>query len=347
MAWRYLVEGGAENMRRALAFFDHLVGASEAPPPPLVLPRAGFYWPGEGEVPLDFVAARAAPGQPVAALVFYRALVHGDSTAPIDALVAALAEEGIAALPVFVASLKDRESEALIADAFARLPPDIVLTTTSFAVSKIGTAHAGTILDAPGRPVLQVVLAGSSEAAWRESPRGLSPRDLTMNVVLPEVDGRILTRAVSFKEARGAATVYAPVADRIRFVARQAAAWVKLAQKPPAERRVALVLSNYPDRDGRIANGVGLDSPESAVRLAAAMADAGYALPGFPTTSAGLMARLLAGQTNARSDEGGSPSPQPLPAGERGWRSGLTFFPSPRRGEGRAAYERQRVRRAG
>ena len=135
----------------------------------------------------------------------------------------------------------------------------------------MGKAHAGTVLDRPGKPVLQVVLAGSSEEQWRESKRGLLPRDLTMNVVLPEVDGRILTRAVSFKAERGGATAYQPVADRVAFVAKQAAAWVRLGQKPAADRRVALVLSNYPDRDGRIANGVGLDSPESTVRVARAM----------------------------------------------------------------------------
>src|SRR6185295_5919642 len=129
---------------------------------------------------------------------------------------------------------------------------------------------------------------------------GLLPRDLTMNVVLPEVDGRILTRAVSFKaelppdphtEAR--ATVYRAVPDRIRFVAEQARAWIGLASKPAKERRVAIVLSNYPNRDGRLANGVGLDTPESAVRLARAMREAGYNVSGFPKTSAALMARLL------------------------------------------------------
>ncbi len=305
--WRYLVEGGAENCRRALAWCDHRLGRGPAPAPPLVLPRAGCYRPGEGAVGLDDAFAGLDPARPTAAVVFYRALVHGDSTAPIDALVAALAEEGIGVLPIFVASLKDRESEAFLDQAFARAAPAIVLNTTAFAVSRVGVAHGETVLDRPGRPVLQVVLAGSSEEAWRESPRGLGPRDLTMNVVLPEVDGRLITRAVSFKAAlppgrdglsRG--TTYRPLGDRIRFVARQAAAWVQLASKAPSERWVAIVLSNYPDRDGRIANGVGLDTPESAVRLAAAMAAAGYDVDGFPETGAALMARLLAGQTNAR-----------------------------------------------
>ena len=218
----------------------------------------------------------ASPRRPVAALVFYRALIHGGSTEPIDALVTALGEQGIAALPIFVTSLKDRESETLLAETFAAVPPAIVLNTTAFAVSRIGGVHAGTVLDRPGRPVLQVVLAGSTEDAWRESARGLLPRDLTMNVVLPEVDGRILTRAISFKADSSPGAVYRPIDDRIRFVARQTAAWVRLGATPAGERKIALILSNYPDRDGRIANGVGLDTPESTVRLASAMADAGY-----------------------------------------------------------------------
>jgi cobaltochelatase CobN len=296
--WRYLVEGGAENARRALAWCDHLLGEAPLPEPPLVLPHAGIYRPGVGAISLD-AWREGQGGRPLAPLVFYRALIHGGSTEPIDALTATLEQRGIAALPIFVTSLKDRESEALLADVFAAVPPAIVLNTTSFAVSRIGDAHAGTVLDRPGRPVLQVVLAGSTEDAWRESARGMLPRDLTMNVVLPEVDGRILTRAVSFKSDASAGAVYRAVDDRIAFVADQAAAWIALAATRAQDRRVALVLSNYPDRDGRIANGVGLDTPASAVAVATAMAEAGYTLPGFPHTSRDLMDLILAGPTNA------------------------------------------------
>ncbi|HVY20092.1 MAG TPA: cobaltochelatase subunit CobN [Bauldia sp.] len=296
--WRYLVEGGAENSRRAMAYCDHLVGEASLPEPPVVLPHAGFYWPGEGVVTLDQWHARRA-GRPAAPIVFYRALIHGGSTAPIDALAESLAERGLAALPVFVASLKDRESEALLADTFAAVPPAIVLNTTSFAVSRIGDTHGGTVLDRPGRPVLQVVLAGSTEEMWRDSPRGLLPRDLTMNVALPEVDGRILTRAVSFKADMSPGAAYRAASDRVAFVADQAAAWVRLAATPAAERKIALVLSNYPDRDGRIGNGVGLDTPASVVAVANAMQAAGYFLPGFPETSRSLMDLILAGPTNA------------------------------------------------
>ncbi|MEX0852630.1 MAG: cobaltochelatase subunit CobN, partial [Bauldia sp.] len=267
--------------------------------------------------------------------------------APIDALIAGLAGEGLAALPVFVASLKERQSERLLDEAFAAAAPAIVLNTTAFAVSRLGAERARTVLDRPGRPVLQVVLAGSSEEAWRDSARGLGPHDLTMNVVLPEVDGRVLTRAISFKadlplgeSAHGRARTYLPVADRVGFVARQAAAWVRLAETPAARRRVAIVLSNYPDRDGRIGNGVGLDTPESTIRLVKAMAGAGYGVGGIPETGAALMEMLLAGQTNALPTAKGATPNLPLEgrsksasAGDadfgRGFATSAAEFPPP------------------
>lgn len=308
--WRYLIEGGPENTRRALAFMDHLIGRGPAPAEPTLLDKAGCHWPGSGLVSLDEAVERIGWERPFAPIVFYRSILQGGATAPVDALAAALDAEGIAALPVYVASLKDRDSEAFLDRLFARLPPAIVLNTTAFSVGSGGGAHGSTVLDRPGRPVLQVVLATSSEDAWRASRRGMLPRDLVMHVVLPEVDGRLLTRAVSFKEERfdpllqSRVAAYAPVADRVTFVARQAAASVGLAAKSLKDRRIALVLSNYPNRDGRIANGVGLDTPESAARLAAALKDAGYHVAGFPRTGAGLMAELIAGETNDLSRAG-------------------------------------------
>jgi cobaltochelatase CobN len=305
LLWRMCLAGGPENADRAVALMLHFIGAGERPDAPEMLPRAGWYWPSKGSVALTDAAARAA-GRPVAPIVFYRSVMEGGATAPVDALVEALAAEGIAGVPVFVPSLKDRDAEAALEETFARLPPALVLNATAFAVSKLDAENAGTILDRPGRPVLHVVFSGSSEEAWRESKRGFGPNDLTMNVVLPEVDGRLLTRAVSFKAevVRDVRTecrilTYRPVPDRIAFVARLARAWARLAESPAAERRVAIVLSNYPNRDGRIANGVGLDTPESAARIVAAMRAAGYSCGAFPQAGAALMEHLLAGPTNA------------------------------------------------
>nr|MDJ0951828.1 cobaltochelatase subunit CobN [Alphaproteobacteria bacterium] len=81
-----------------------------------------------------------------------------------------------------------------------------------------------------------------------------------------------------------------------------AAAWVRLRRTPVQDRRVAIVLANYPNKDGRMGNGVGLDTPASVVTVLSAMASAGYAVADAPADGNALMRRLAAGPTNALSD---------------------------------------------
>ncbi len=171
LLWRTCLAGGPANADRAVQLMLHLVGHGARPSLPEALPRAGWYWPGAGGVELDELVWQA-DGRPVAPIVFYRSLMEGGATAPVDALVDALAAKGIAGLPIFVPSLKDREAEAILEETFAKLPPALVLNATAFAVSKLDGENSGTILDRPGRPVLQVVFSGSSEEAWRQSKRG-------------------------------------------------------------------------------------------------------------------------------------------------------------------------------
>src|SRR5262249_23942910 len=153
-----------------------------------------------------------------------------------------------------------------------------------------------TPFDAAGCPVLQVVLSSGNAQDWRDTTRGLSPRDLAMQAALPELDGRILSRAISFKAAArfDAATQCnivepAPAAARIDFVADRAARWIRLRRKPAGERTVAIVLANYPNRDGRIGNGVGLDTPAGTINVLHALRDAGYAVADIPVDGDALI----------------------------------------------------------
>ena len=151
-----------------------------------------------------------------------------------------------------------------------------------------------------------MVFAGGTEAAWVEGSRGLAARDIAMNVALPEVDGRILSRAVSFKsEARFDAATQCPIvtyaarADRVDFVAALAANWLSLQATPAGERKAAIVLANYPNRDGRLGNGVGLDTPAGTFAALQALAGAGYRIEDMPADGQALIERLASGPTNA------------------------------------------------
>jgi cobaltochelatase CobN len=285
--WRYCTEGGVENAQLALRFAAHLIGRGERPSSARPMPPAGF-WRGEP----------ATSDRPNAIVIFYRALVAGGDTAAIDALRDALNARGLNAVCLYVTSLKDERSAAFLRAALAAYPPDIIVNATAFATA---TAHddAG-VLSASGCPILQVAQAGTSKASWESSTRGLTPRDLAMHVVLPEVDGRIFANVIAFKErgdaeAAFAPTTFRPVEDRIAATADLARAWVRLRRTPGEQRRVAIVLANYPSRDGRLANGVGLDTPQSLIDVLGAMRGADYGVDDFPGDTASMMQLLQGG----------------------------------------------------
>ncbi|MFK3665238.1 cobaltochelatase subunit CobN [Ochrobactrum teleogrylli] len=307
--WHYLIEGGASNMRAFLDYCAALIHGGEKPAEAAPLLKAGLWWPGEAVVSLDLISSRWIENAPVAAIVFYRALVQSGQTQPVEALIAGLQAEGINPVPLFVSSLKDRLSAAVVDGVFEDCAPDIVLNATGFAISSPGAERTPTVLDKRGNMVLQVIFSGTPKAVWQASQQGLLARDLAMNVALPEVDGRVLSRAVSFKSARqfdaaveANIVTHEPDENRVAFVAKLAANWVRLKRKKAAERRVALILANYPNRDGRLGNGVGLDTPAGTVETLRAMADAGYQTGEVPADGDALMQLLMAGPTNAARD---------------------------------------------
>ncbi|MGO8187135.1 cobaltochelatase subunit CobN [Rhizobium leguminosarum] len=246
---------------------------------------------------------------PIVAISFYRALVQSGETGPIEALIEALMTLGLRPLPVFAYSLKDPVSTGILESVFSTLKPDVVINTTGFAVSAPGADRQATVLEANEAIVLQAILSASSREAWAASSQGLSARDLGMNVALPEVDGRVLARAISFKTAaRYDAAVETnivgsePDTGRVRYTAELAANWARLRKTSAHDRRIALVMANYPNRDGRLGNGVGLDTPAGTTEVLKAMRAVGYPVAEIPADGDALIRHLMEGPTNSGSD---------------------------------------------
>ncbi|PUB14176.1 cobaltochelatase subunit CobN [Yoonia sediminilitoris] len=308
--WSYFVEGGPENSTNLLRYAKAMLDGSDKPLGPAPLLRAGVYWPGAGLAGLDTARAAWTNGAPIVPIIFYRALVQGGGLNPINRLTRSLSRAGLNPLPIFVASLKDPVSTATLNSLFTAVPPDVILNCTAFAV---GSAHDGdnsplNPLLANNAPIFQVILSGSTESTWADGLHGLTGRDIAMNVALPEVDGRILSRAVSFKgEAFFDEATECPIAtyqaqgDRIDFVSQLAKGWAQLRQTRPADKKVALILANYPNKDGRLANGVGLDTPAATVHVLNLLQSQGYAVTP-PDDSRALMDQLMTGPTNWLTD---------------------------------------------
>ncbi|TAE58043.1 MAG: cobaltochelatase subunit CobN [Nostocales cyanobacterium] len=314
--WQYFRAGGIENLVHALQFITDLsLTTNFNPPPPKPVPPVGRWGAGEAWEEKTFLPMpNAQCPMPHAqfskvGILFYRAHYLAGNTKVIEALCQSLQKRGLQPVPVFVSSLREPGVSEEILKLFQpedSEPISLLLNTTSFSLARLETETPEIELwEKLDVPVFQVILSAIPVEQWQAQLQGLTPRDIGMNVALPEVDGRIITRAVSFKswQTRNDAletevVVYEPLQDRIDFVAQLAANWVKLRRKTPPERRVALILANYPNTNGRLANGVGLDTPASCVEILKALKSAGYDVGDIPSDGDELIKILTAGVTN-------------------------------------------------
>jgi cobaltochelatase CobN len=285
--WATFEAGGETNVGRLVTWIDaHLHGGATPLPLPAETTAAGLF-------PR---ACRTGPADaPLAVLIFYRAYLLAGDTAPIIACADALAQKGARVLAAYVTSLKDRDAAQWLAEFLRRERPDVILNSTGFAAR---TDADTSPLEAADAPIFQLIHAGSSHAAWENDPRGLSAADIAMNVVLPEIDGRIITRPISFKEESARSEkleftrlVHQPEPSRITFVADLALAWARLRRTPRAERKLACILSDYPAKAGRAGYAVGLDTPASLAEIATLLAQEGYSVA--PIADANAFMRQL------------------------------------------------------
>ncbi|MGM0662147.1 MAG: cobaltochelatase subunit CobN, partial [Pseudomonadota bacterium] len=274
--------GGAVAAQAALAQMALAAGLYAGPVTGAKsLPQVGAWTPQDG-VACPVPALLDATG-PLVLVTFYRSYLVAADLAPVEALFTALRARGFRVLGLFAPSLKAPDARAWLQRQVAHLRPAAIVNATSFS----GRGDAGrSPLDAGRVPVFQVALATSTRSAWEDAPRGLSPADLAMHVVLPEVDGRLFAGVASFKQPTErdahlefSRFVHQPVADRIDAIAGRVAAWHRLAATPVARKHTALVLSTYPGRDWNMAHAVGLDALASAEAMLTDLRDAGHAIP--------------------------------------------------------------------
>ncbi|MEU6642477.1 cobaltochelatase subunit CobN [Saccharomonospora sp. NPDC046836] len=285
-AHAYLAHGGPANLAELQRFLsDTLLLSGEGFEPPAEQPSWGVL--GNGP--------QGHPGGPVVAILYYRAHHLAGNTAFVEALAEQIELAGGQALPIYCSSLRSRPPELM-----AELRKADALLVTVLAAGGTRPAEAGAggddeawdvaELAALDVPTLQALCLTSDRATWQDNDEGLSPLDAGNQMAVPEFDGRLITVPFSFKELDpDGLPRYVADTERASRVARIALAHARLRHTPPAERRIAIVLSAYPTKHSRVGNAVGLDTPASAVELLRRMRERGYdlgpdAFPGVEPT---------------------------------------------------------------
>jgi cobaltochelatase CobN len=289
-AFEYLARGGLANLEHLLRFVaDTVLLGGFGFDPPTEVPAAGTW----GQRP-------RLPDRPTVGVVFYRAHLLSGNTLFVDDLCDAIEARGANALPVFCYSLRPEADGAVPAlRILAEAGVDALVTTVLAMGRAEGDEWSVPELAALDVPVLQAPAATSSAADWAASAAGLAPVDVAMGVAIPEFDGRVVGVPFSFKEVvddgdelGSPVSAYRTVADRVARVAGTAVRLASLRRRPPAERRVAIVLSAYPTKRSRIGNAVGLDTPASVVALLHRLRAAGYRVARVPADGDELVHEL-------------------------------------------------------
>jgi cobaltochelatase CobN len=306
----YLLHGGPANTANLLRFVADEVlsaGAStddgrdhfgyEAPQP---VPDEGIYL---GADPTALRPTSSDPARPTIGVVFYRAHLLAGNTTFVDDLCAAIQASGANPLACWCYSLRpDERGDVPVISRHLEGRVDAVVTTV-LAMGQAGPEADSWDVPVLARldvPVIQAVAATTSRAAWEDHEVGLSPLDTAWSVALPEFDGRIVSVPLSFKEIvddgddLGVPVVaYRTVPDRVARVAGTAVRLAALRRKPNQDKRIAIVLSAYPTKRGRIGNAVGLDTPASVITLLQALQTAGYRVDGIPADGDTLLGELI------------------------------------------------------
>jgi len=218
-------------------------------------------------------------------ILFYRAALEGAGTATVEALIAELEAKGLAPIPLVISSLKEGPCLRFVQNALAAFPPSAILNLTGFSLGIDSLDEKSNPFSGSDAPVIQLIQSGRSQSQWASDPQGLSSKDMAMLLVTPEIDGRIGGLIVGHKSdaawharTQCPLSAYVPDASGITRAVTLAANWSRLRATPRPGRKIALVLANYPLRDGRLANGVGYDAPESTVRMLKVLQEEGYTL---------------------------------------------------------------------
>jgi cobaltochelatase CobN len=312
----YLLHGGVGNLANMVRYLsDRYLETPFEASPPVAVPWEGLYHPDlpDGLAPEEYLARRGAADRPTVGLLFYRAHWMSRNLQFVDALIRRLEAADCTPFPVFCYSLKGG-SEGVptvfrdyLIGGDGRSRVNTVVNTLSFSMGQVevkgvalATGWSVAALDRLDVPVIQAIVSTSTAAQWDESASGLSPIDTAMNVAMPEFDGRIIGVPISFKQEAaedqrlGARLMrYAARPDRVDLLARLAANWARLRRTPNRDKRVALILSNYPTRNARIGNAVGLDTPASVLNLLRALRDDGYSVGELPESGDALIHALI------------------------------------------------------
>jgi len=295
---RFLISRYADGPRRSLRGRITARG-------PVAYPDVGLYHPRAAErmsVDAAGLPEPEAPGGATVGLLVMRSYVLAGNTDHYDGVIAELESRGLRVLPAFASGLDARPAIEAFFLRDGRPIVDCVVSLTGFSLvggPAYNDAHAAEEmlrrLDVPYVSALAVEF--QSVGQWREADSGLMPIESMMMVAIPELDGAtgpIVFGGRCSDASAGDARPMQPDEERVGMLAERVSRLVELRRTPPAERRVAIVLFNFPPNAGNTGTAMHLSVFASLQHTLEGLRDEGYTVD-VPEDVDELRRRIVAG----------------------------------------------------
>ncbi|WP_374135420.1 magnesium chelatase subunit H [Sphingomonas sp.] len=308
---RALIDRYAGGERRALR------GTMKAAPP-RDYPEVGVYHPRMAAR----ISARLSdlpPGRGTrgtVGLLMLRSYVLAKDAAHYDGVIAAMEARGLSVIPAFAGGLDGRPAIEALFMKDGRATVDAVVNLTGFSLvggpAYNDTAAAEAVLARLDRPYLAAhPVEFQTLQGWAANAQGLLPLESTMMIAIPELDGGTVpmvfggrgdgsdtpcagcARGCTFAAANGVRAMES-CAERAEMLAGRVAKLIELRRAREAERRIAIVLFNFPPNAGAAGTAQFLSVFESLHATLTRLEAEGYAVD-VPASVDALRDALLIG----------------------------------------------------
>ena len=216
-----------------------------------------------------------------------RSYLLADNVAHYAAVVRAFERRGLRTIPAFASALDSRPAvEKYFVDGSGRSRVDAVVSLTGFSLVG-GPAYNDSVAAQAMLSHLDVpyfclqTLEFQSTPEWQNDARGLNPLQATLQVAIPELDGAIGPTVFAGKIGAAKGVEHAaslPITERVETMADRVGKMIRMRRTPRAERKVAVVLFNFPPNAGNTGSAAYIDCFHSLYNTMIAMRDAGYAI---------------------------------------------------------------------
>ncbi len=311
---QYWLAGSAENIEQMVkyAIDRYADGPRKAlrgklnPQQPQAYPEVGLWHPalsnrGMTERLEDLPRRGGADAGTVGVLVG-RSYLLADNVAHYAAVVGALEAKGLRVVPAFASALDARPAvEKFFTNGKGQATIDAMVNLTGFSLVG-GPAYnnsdaAQEVLRGLDVPYITLqTLEFQTIQEWRNDARGLNPLQATLQIAIPELDGAIVPTVFGGKgePQPGKAAASEPITERIDRVAERVSKLVALRRKDRAQRKIALILFNFPPNAGNTGSAAYLAVFPSMQRVLASLKEQGYTVE-LPSSADDLRERITGG----------------------------------------------------